>query len=141
MAMVSSRDRPRERARGAQRTYRGGGGCLRGKGRRRGVAGRSLAPLPLLCLLKVRVEVDAGGAPLARCAVHTLENVPIAGRTRARLPGSRVNAEAPRIGPDQRSAVMMFARTPEGDILTDALIDLELELIQSHMAQKPVAAE
>ena len=48
IAMVSSRDRPQEGARGAQRTYRGAQRALTGEARRRGVAGRSLALFSLL---------------------------------------------------------------------------------------------
>ena len=68
MAMVSSRDRPREGARGAQRTYRGGPeeGC-RGD--------PAFLAADETCI--TRVEVDTGGAPLVRCAAHTPDRVPI----------------------------------------------------------------
>ena len=66
MAMVSSRDRSREGARGAQRTYKGGGhGAYRGD-------------LPIaVFVISTLVAVDKGGAPLVRCAAHTPDRVPI----------------------------------------------------------------
>ena len=50
-----------------------------------------------------------------------------------------VYAKAPRIGPDQQSAVTIFALTPGGEILTEALI-YQLQRQATHDAEPLVRA-